>query len=211
MFPCTYFLKSLAVLHVQSLLLQPVFSDGPETPSVENHVTVVHKTWKITSNQPEFIPRNWWTHVFRKDRDWERCIQEDKVWHHEMFHNTNMGKHSISVFDLRKSIAIILAKHGRCNNEVTLTIIFKNHFMPSRFHGFCFVRPGTWPATGDLLKNAEQEVAPQNATLSLLFSRLLFILWVTAEKSLRSQKSSPRTKVSEVWAHEWPGSRHVII
>lgn len=40
----TYFSKSLAVLHVQSLLLQPVFSDGPETPSVEDHVNkVIHK------------------------------------------------------------------------------------------------------------------------------------------------------------------------
>ena len=44
MLPCTHFSKSLAVLHVQSLLLQPVFSDGPEMPSVVNHSNkVIHK------------------------------------------------------------------------------------------------------------------------------------------------------------------------
>lgn len=35
----------------------------------------------------------------------------------------------------KKKCSNYFAKHERCNNEVSATMIFKNRFMPSRFHG----------------------------------------------------------------------------
>lgn len=78
--------------HIQSLLLQPVFRNGPETPSVVNYSNeVIHKN-----------PGKWPATLTRLHP------QESVDTFRGTFRNPDTGKHSIGVLWLKQSTVIIL-------------------------------------------------------------------------------------------------------
>lgn len=68
------------------------------------------------------------------------------------------------ILEFFKNHSNYFAKHERCHNEVSSTIIFKNHLRQVAFTALC----QAWhKASGrDFMRNAEQEMAQQNAPLS---------------------------------------------
>lgn len=158
------------------------------------------KILENTSNSNQSLSPGIGGHTFLGRTEIGRdAYKKTKLTHHEMFHNTNMGEHSISVsFWFKKKQSNYFAKHGRCNNEVTSTIIFKNHFMPSRFHG-CLSGLAHGQRQETSWRMLSKRWPRKMPHCHSLFSRLLFILsgdsWEKPQKSespaqgQRSQKS----------------------